>query len=574
MTGVQTCALPIYAFSFTSLTTYPISSVLVKNGGSGIKLQPEVAAYGGYSSDLIIYGANTANTPLLSSLGILAPIQITSGGTGYQNNDTIIFSGGSGQGAYANVSVNATGTIVGVHYVEDTLRRYPLGGMGYRSTNLPSITVQTSGGANASLYVPGILGEGAVLTAVTDNTGEIVTIKIINYGEDYTSTPNVSLKVQDILVSNVSLLNLPQKGDTVIQGANINVATYIATVNSISVLSTDINPELSLWNLRVFNYTSTPNPSKTLNILGNDISMVMKNTSYAANTFYSGSPMYDATGVKTYGDGTAKATAKFLNGLVFGEGQYLDTRGQPSSFSVLQNEIYNNFTYQITVQKEIDKYRDVLLNLLHPTGMKLIGRYALKSNNNMNYTATDALLTGYPLYYYTGTGVYATMQSDFTNKSNNIVNFYNLNGATLSDIIQPDTTIEILTQNGPYVYDTVVAVDDINETVTLSGNTWLSYGNVATVQANVGTNAINIVSYTGAFDVITNGIYVNPDNIFESVNPLTYMVYPGDTIQTDNDTLLVDSVDYTNNVIYTTTNVTAPTESLMSVMRNFVTNEV
>ena len=258
------------AFSFTSLITYPISSVLVKNGGSGIKQQPQMSVLGGYSSDLIIYGANTANTPLLSSLGILAPIQITNGGTGYQNNETIIFSGGSGQGAYANVTVNATGTIVSVNYVEDILRRYPLGGMGYRSTDLPSVTVQTSGGSDASLYVPGILGEGAVLTAVTDNTGEIVSVKIIDSGEDYTSTPNVSLKVQDILVSNVSIINQPKKGDTIIQGADINVATYIATVNSVTVLSTNIDPEQSIWNLRVFNYTSLPDPTKTIDVLGKD----------------------------------------------------------------------------------------------------------------------------------------------------------------------------------------------------------------------------------------------------------------------------------------------------------------
>ena len=89
-----------------------------------------------------------------------------------------------------------------------------------------------------------------------------------------------------------------------------------------------------------------------------------------ANTSYNGA--YNNNGYKNYGDGNAKGTASFLNGLVISEGQYLDSRGQPSSFSVLQNEIYNNYTYQITVQKEIDKYRSTLLNLLHPNTVSFL----------------------------------------------------------------------------------------------------------------------------------------------------------------------------------------------------------
>ena len=36
--------------------------------------------------------------------------------------------------------------------------------------------------------------------------------------------------------------------------------------------------------------------------------------------------------------------------------------------------------YQITLEKEIAKYRETLLSLLHPSGMKVLGRYALKSD--------------------------------------------------------------------------------------------------------------------------------------------------------------------------------------------------
>ena len=558
------------AFSFTTFTTYPISSVLVKNGGSGIKQEPEVQAYGGYQSDLIVYGSNTANTPLLSSLGILAPIQISDGGTGYQNNDIILFSGGSGQGAHANVEVDANGTITHAYYVEDTLRRFPLGGFGYRATDLPSLTVQSANGSNSSLYVTGILGEGAVLKAVTDNAGEVVTIKIIDYGEDYISTPSVSLKVQDILVSNVALNNLPQKGDSIVQGANINVATYIATVNSVSVLSVDSNPENSIWNLRVFNYNSLPDPSKILYIQSKEINMVMANTAYAANTFYPGSPKYDSTGVKTYGDGTAKATAKFLNGLVISEGQYLDSRGQPSSFSVLQNEIYNNYTYQITVQKEIDKYRSTLLNLLHPSGMRLIGRYALKSNSNINFKTTDALFTGVPLYYYTGTDPHVIMTTDFVNKSNNIITFDNMPNSDppvlLSDFLVPGSSrIAITPTNGYNIDAKIVSIDDTSNTAVLDTYTWLTFGNVAIASTQAGSNAINITSFTGQYDLINNGNYLDPENKLQDI------VFVGDTVSINNEIKIVDSV--VGNTIYVSSNMTNDADDYyLSVKRNFIAN--
>ena len=123
------------AFSFTSFPTYPLSSVLVVNGGGGISMIPTAEAKSYYPTD-------TANTALLSSLGILGPVQILNGGEGYQANDVIVFTGGSGQGAYANViSVNAIGSITKVDYVQGPIKGYPYGGMGYKSTDLPSLSV-------------------------------------------------------------------------------------------------------------------------------------------------------------------------------------------------------------------------------------------------------------------------------------------------------------------------------------------------------------------------------------------------------------------------------------------------
>jgi len=365
------------AFSFLNTALYPISSILLLNGGGGIKKPPVVTADSRYLDDNNDFAE-------IKNIGMLAPIQISNGGQGYRLNDTIVFTGGSGYGAQANVTnVASNGMIRTIQYVSNGY--YPLGGMGYKSTSLPTVTVNSANtqASNASIYIPGILGDGASFSVLTDRTGSITTINILDNGEDYIAKPNVSLKVQDIVVSNVAISNLPQLGDVIYQGTSIDIATYFATVNNVTLLTPNGDPSLSLYNLRVFEYSSIPDPNMVLKINGKNINLLMANTAFNDN--------YNSNGVRIYGDGRAKANASFLNGLVISQGQYLDKQGQPSSFDVLQSTNYNNYTYQITVEKEIAKYRDILLNLLHPTGMKMLGRYVLNSNAAFQSTAYSSL---------------------------------------------------------------------------------------------------------------------------------------------------------------------------------------
>jgi hypothetical protein len=542
------------ALTFASFSTYPISSVIVNNGGGGITVPPEIFADSQYLTDIQTYTS-------LRSMGILAPIQIINGGNGYRANDKIVFTGGTGIGAYANViTVSSNGAITNVAYVTGS-SNYPVGGIGYSADYLPSVTVNSANtqAANAVLTVPGILGDGATFSVLTDRAGSITTINIIDGGEDYISTPNVSIKIQDIVVSNVSIINLPSKGDKIYQGANINVSTYQATVDSTQLLNVDADPTKSLFRLRVFNYNSNPNPEKTLNINKN-IHLIMYNEQYDST--------YNKYGYKNYGDGTAKAAASFLNGLVISQGQYVTSQGQPSSFDVLQSTIYNNFTYEITVEKEIEKYRNILLELLHPTGMNVIGRYALKSNAQFNLIGAEALNQGRTLDYYTGySGSGAIINSDFTNKSNNIVSLTNLAGSNIANYISTNNSITIKPTNGPTIQGEVVSVNFSSNTITLSSNVWLTFANVATITGNNGSNVINIKTLTGAYDIVNNRNYSNTSY------PLKDIVYAGDKILVANNTSkTVSSVDYSNGKIYLTTNLTANANSYMAVNRTFSTS--
>ena len=645
-------------FNFLSFTTYPITSVAVENGGGGISVKP-------VANVVSTYPTSTANTTLatpaadLSNLGILSPIQISAGGSGYVVNDQIVFSGGSGIGAYANVlSVNSIGAITSVGYVyppNDNPHQYLLGGFGYNE-QLPLIWVKhvangtiststtssvvTGGGSpgtsfltqfsngsfvitsnniilgqvqsitnansliltsnstysvtsnnfylsTASLYVPGTLGTGAILSPSTIRVGEITTIAISDYGQDYITAPTVSLAVEDIVVTGLNANTVPLNGNIVYQGPNVNTASYKATVYSTTpnVTYSQANQYQSTYNMRVFDYTSNPNPSVPLNFISSGNVISFNISSQSAN-------------VTKYGDGTARATASFLNGLSVGQGQYLDNSGQPSSYDVLQSVDYNNYTYEITLEKEIEKYRNTLLNLLHPTGMKVRGRYAMKSNSAFTYHGEDALIQGYPLSHYTGTtGSTGTIAGSFVNPSNNTIVFNNLAGAEIQNFIFPDSTIHLTSSNGDKITSTVSGVfinyedllsgsgsedlltesgtddllTDISDTysyITLTDNFWMSFANVAYVTAVAGSNVINIVSLTDSFNIMNDGIYTNP-NV-----PLMDIIRAGDNILVNNMTKMVTSIDYTNNILYVNGTLAYGANALLSVSRTYTTNDI
>ena len=556
------------AFTFQAFATGALSSVIVENGGGGMSTLPTVTAESFYNTD--VYNPTDSSNTLgnniqgnLATLGILSPIQIVNPGVGYRANDVINISGGSGYGANAVVTkVSSTGGMISISYTyPSSVIEYPLGGMGYKITSLPTAIPNSSNVSahGASLLIPGILGTGAEFSVATDRIGSITTINVLTYGEDYISAPNVSLKVQDIVVANASIINLPQNGDILYQGSSINTATYVATVDSIQELTFDTVTQQSLFNLRVFNYTSTIIPNQLLKIKNKQIYLNAANTAYTKGYFYNGSPVYDSLGTISYGDGNAKANSKFLNGLTVGSGQYLTSQGQPSGFSVLQNETYNNYTYQITVEKEISKYRDVLLNLLHPTGMKVIGRYAIKTNSSAIISATDTAIAGRYLPHYTGTeSSNVSMSVISPAKSTNIVKFGNLAGANLASFIFPNTTLAFTTSYGDIVRSEVTSVQANTNSVTLAGNVWLSFANVATISANAGSNTVVVNSLTGAYNIINNGKYTNA-NV-----PLMDIIRTGDLILIPNNIVnLVSAVDYTNNLIYLNSPISQNANNLM-----------
>lgn len=503
----------IDAFTFKEFPTYSIDSVIVQNGGGGFRVLPTVEAVSMYETDLPFNEADAydpryrpvANTVTsIKNFGILGPILFRKDangneirGTAYKANDEIIFTGGLGGGAFARItSVHANGAINAVSYYTSQYEPAPLGGFGYTTKELPSLSTKQDliigdvvtgntkliitsydttrryqdyadntyfywtstqdseiynnftvnqyiitagqeisgpgvpqgttiisynsgnntiimsnsavsnttsnsyyiGGHGAEMYISTVLGDSARLVPITDRIGAITTIKVTNYGEDYTSKPNVSLKVQDIAVANVNILYLPQKGDIVYQGANTDSFTYKAYVDSITRMTYDAEQENSTYLLRVYNYNKSPVHTENLILYKPSIQSTQNTFNLSITTDYvfpekvlaDGSrTTIGKNGILTYGDGTAKANTQFLNGLILGQGRYIDNAHQPSSFSLLQDENYNNFTYIVSVEKEITKYKDIIYKLLHPAGTKVIGQALLKNEADASIDLVD-----------------------------------------------------------------------------------------------------------------------------------------------------------------------------------------
>lgn len=188
------------AFELASISTFPILSVELITAGSNFISKPTLFANSYFKV------SQESEQIDIGSLGILKPIQIRFGGYNYSNGDIINVVGGSGVGAYANVkSVNSGGYIEEVQYINDANNLYTLGGILYKETDLPTLSIESSNnktiylttsdisytGSNTlsfpetSNVVPGMFISGLGIPASNTfnyfNTSTIVTV----VGEDY-----------------------------------------------------------------------------------------------------------------------------------------------------------------------------------------------------------------------------------------------------------------------------------------------------------------------------------------------------------------------------------------------------
>lgn len=482
--------------------THPITSVTVNDGGYGFTAIPTLKFISRYTD-------SNNNYQNFYDLGVLGPIDIISGGQNYsteQSNNIITITGGDGQLAFARISsVGANGNITGVEYYLNPESPYALGGMGYKENNLPIVQVNSDTGNGAILQVSGVFGgQSAKYSLITDRIGQITKIKLTENGEDYISTPNVSLRIQEILVNNVYLTN---PNVLLYQGNSQNTATYKSYIDNIFLFDASGNPEDYIYRVRTYDYKGTidiNSPIKVVSLIDNQYL-----TQYNLVSSYTNETAGYLNGIKTFGDGLAKASAIFLDGLIVDEGRYLNEDGKPSGYNVLEDETYNNYTYFLKTEQDYSKYKDVLKTIVHPIGSQVIAKNLINANNVVwkNKTNSNTIISntiiGVEYLDYTANLVYTSGSS-----SNTIL------VAPNTDIFVTNSFIKIITNNKLNIHSKIISTDQSNNTIQILdyvryklSNVFYGYTQSNTVivtNVNYGNSLQEILSVNDNLEIGTN----------------------------------------------------------------------
>lgn len=426
----------------------------------------------------------------LKSLGSLGRIAINSPGDGYAVGEYLTFTGGTGYGANAVITqVHANNGIRAVSFNQTA--NNIIGGEGYSKTGLPTVGVNTVSGANAVLTITEINGDGESFDLTTSRIGAISKIRVSSYGYDYTSAPTVSLRNADLTVANVTSGQLFVSNTTIYQGTSNVLTTFSAKVDSFNSAT---------GALRIFDYKGILDTTKLL---------ISDDGTVSANV----------TSQTYYGDGKAKATAKFENGLIRYPGIYLNTDGQISADKKLQDgEKYHNFSYIINSKTDYNKFKKSLNDIVHPLGTKTFVT-RIDENAETITEGNDAILITVTSLSDTFNIAYNGNTIISTNASANLIASINVGDTivlanihkTLQNTVNVVTGSNILFGHA----NSVNFINDLQEGDTI----YLSTGNTITIKEVSNSNyavlntTINVTSTSATINVVyTDAVTANSVN--------------------------------------------------------------
>jgi hypothetical protein len=457
---------------------------------------PVDIGFGGQQGILEVYKINRND---LYKIGSLGRIQVVDGGSGYQDGDSIIFTGGSGYGANGYVNVSG-GIITSATINAHSDGAYVIGGEGYTNETLPTLSVQSTSGQGAVLVVSEVTGSGDEYQLSTSRIGAITSLKISSFGYDYVSAPIISLRNADLLLSNVTEGQLFVSNTIVYQGTSNTNFTFRAFVDKY---------DDATLTLRIFNYIGTLN--RDLMIKYDSESVIEAVTANVVTSVF-------------YGDGNARATAKFENGLIRYPGIYLNTDGQASADKRLQDGIkYHNFSYVIKSSTDYAKFKKPLNDIVHPLGTKTF-TYRMDDNgeniaiaNTLSYVTIDDLPNTYNVIFNT-TKIISASETD------NLVSIVNIGDVIIIDSVRrgiPNTVNVVSGSN--VIFGDANSVNFINDlqdgdTILLSTGNTVTVREVVNVSHAILSTTINVTSTTATINVIYPEVVrvntVNANTIF------------------------------------------------------------
>jgi len=459
-----------------------LNEVSILNPGTGYVVGTNVPIISNTGNGGIIQIA--AVTP-----GNIKSVYVVQGGAGFRANDNIFFSGNTGTGANAILSV-----------VQDDSYYHP------NSYNIAYSTISLEANTTIGNTVYSNLNSSNVNTAIGNalsyftysNTGPAKQIFMIAAGNNYSTIPSA------MVAANTRVLELGilgrmeiisgglnyQINDTIIfnnipggygTGASANVVNVNAngTITEIHFKQVPGFPIggfgydqnfLPLASVVSANGTGANIAVKTILAAGDKLQPISDKLGaiealqiLSRGSGYDTVPTLDLTG---FGDGTAQANVTIVTGAFTYPGRYLDDTSKISTYSFLENETYYQpFSYVIKLNHSINEYRKVIKDLSHPAGMRLWGEYIVEDGNLTTNTIYRSINTSNTILV---TGTYSATG--------------NANG----------TTIEVTTQRS--------TAGITNATVEF--RTGVAVGNLSNGIYSVVANGINAFIYVDASNTV------------------------------------------------------------------------
>ena len=282
--------------------------------------------------------------------------RINRGGSGYRLGQSIIsVVGGSGTGAAATVTSLSNTSFVSLNTHQISPWASVVLNTGATFVSLGTNTAAVS----ANLATANISSTLATsLTFANSIAGSINAISVTSVGLNYVpELPTVTVRDQIVFEQGLSGEAGRLKGDDAV----IIAVRAPGAITSLEIISSDASFD-------VFANAVVTNSRGTTSVVDSTADLVGITRYTIRNTTYEG------------------AIKPLISGVITQPGRYIDTKGFLSWNMRLQdNDFYQEYSYVIRVTEIVDKYRDVVKRVLHPSGSKMFGSYQFVSNTTLSH---------------------------------------------------------------------------------------------------------------------------------------------------------------------------------------------
>ena len=376
-----------------------ITSVILTSRGSNYFVGQEIPVKANSGSNASVIVTST-------TVGEIDNIFTIEDGAGFQANDFLVFSGGSGNGAAAFVSSVKQDNLIHpnvysimsstINLESDT----PLNNAVYSNLNSTNLTSVIASGMSYWRY---------------SNVGPVLSLTLTTGGTNYRTHPSANVKANTLIYSLGILgrLEIVNGGQNYVEGDKIEFinqkfsfghgamanVTNVAANGMIRTVKFEAVPGFlpggsgydqdNLPRANVISANGNGSIIKVVSIIGAgekigvtsaNVGSIKQMVVAFGGSGYSEDAFLDFANV-TPGSG-ARGTCGIVTGVITYPGRYINDDGLLSSYNFLQNrDYYQNYSYVIKIDEPLYRYKKTIKDLIHPAGMKLFGQYSYEDEN-------------------------------------------------------------------------------------------------------------------------------------------------------------------------------------------------